>query len=74
MIKHIRFRQLFRVIYSGNSAVIDPKGNAISNITTHQNHIQTIELSLQELEDFREKFPVGLDGDDFEIQLKIYLK
>lgn len=57
------------ISYSGNSAVIDPKGNAISNIATHQNHIQTIELNRQELEDFREKFPVGLDGDDFEIQL-----
>ena len=69
MIKHIRFRQLFRVIYSGNSAVIDPKGNVMSNIAEHQNYIQTIELNRQELEDFREKFPVGLDGDDFEIQL-----
>lgn len=74
MIKHIRFRQLFRVIYSGNSAVIDPKGNVMSNIAEHQNSIQTIELNRQELEDFREKFPVGIDGDDFEIQLKIYLK
>lgn len=55
------------ISYSGNSAVIDPKGNAISNITEHQNHIQTIELNRQELYDFREKFPVGLDGDDFEI-------
>jgi omega-amidase len=53
--------------YSGNSAVIDPKGYAISNIPTHQNYIQTIELNRQELDDFREKFPVGLDGDDFEI-------
>lgn len=55
--------------YSGNSAVIDPKGYVISNIIAHQNSIQTIELNRQELEDFREKFPVGLDGDDFEIQL-----
>lgn len=56
-----------QMIYSGNSAVIDPKGNIISNILEHQNCIQTIELNRQELEDFREKFPVGLDGDDFEI-------
>jgi len=53
--------------YSGNSAVIDPKGYAISNIPAHQNYIQTIELNRQELDDFRDKFPVGLDGDDFEI-------
>lgn len=55
------------ISYSGNSAVIDPKGNAISNITEHQNHIQTIELNREELDDFRAKFPVALDGDDFEI-------
>ncbi len=56
-----------QMIYSGNSAVIDPKGNVMCNIPEHQNFIQTIELNRQELEDFREKFPVGLDGDDFEI-------
>lgn len=55
------------IIYSGNSAVIDPKGNIISNIAEHQNHIQTIELIREELDDFRTKFPVGLDGDDFEV-------
>ncbi len=55
------------ISYSGNSAVIDPKGNAISTIPEHQNSIQTIELNRQELEEFREKFPVGLDGDDFDI-------
>lgn len=53
--------------YSGNSAVIDPKGYVISSIPTHQNYIQTIELNRQELDAFREKFPVGLDGDDFDI-------
>jgi predicted amidohydrolase len=56
-----------QMIYSGNSAVIDPKGDVISNISEHQNCIQTIELNRQELDDFREKFPVGLDGDEFEI-------
>jgi omega-amidase len=55
------------ISYSGNSAVIDPKGNVISNITEHQNHIQTIELNREELDDFRTKFPVVLDGDDFEV-------
>jgi predicted amidohydrolase len=59
--------QILDTIYSGNSAVIDPKGNVISNILEHQNCIQTIELNRQELDNFREKFPVGLDGDEFEI-------
>ncbi len=56
------------IIYSGNSAVIDPKGNVISTIPAYQNTIETTTLNRQELEDFREKFPVGLDGDDFEIR------
>lgn len=56
-----------QMIYSGNSAVIDPKGNVMSNIAEHQNYIQTIELNREELDDFRAKFPVALDGDDFEI-------
>ncbi|MBI2279849.1 MAG: amidohydrolase [Bacteroidetes bacterium] len=56
-----------QMTYSGNSAVIDPKGNVMSNIAEHQNYIQTIELNREELDDFRAKFPVGLDGDDFEI-------
>jgi len=55
------------ISYSGNSTVIDPKGNVMSNIAEHQNYIQTIELNREELDDFRAKFPVALDGDDFEI-------
>lgn len=55
------------ISYSGNSAIIDPKGNKISCTKEHQNTIETIEINSQELEDFRQKFPVGLDGDEFEI-------
>ncbi len=56
-----------QMVYSGNSAVIDPKGNIMSNIAEHQNYTQTIKLNREELDDFRAKFPLGLDGDDFEI-------
>lgn len=56
-----------QMVYSGNSAVINPKGNIMSNIAEHQNYIQTIELNREELDDFRAKFPLDLDGDDFEI-------
>ena len=55
------------ISYSGNSVVINPKGNLISNIKPQLNEIATIELNKQELENFREKFPVGLDADDFEV-------
>ena len=56
-----------QMVYSGISAVIDPKGNIMSNIAEHQNYTQTIKLNREELDDFRAKFPLGLDGDDFEI-------
>ena len=53
--------------YSGNSAVIDAKGNAILETIEHKTEVKTIEISLNELENFRKTFPVLLDGDEFEI-------
>lgn len=55
------------ISYSGNSMIIDPKGNDVGNIKPSANEIVTLELNKQELDDFREKFPVGLDADDFEV-------
>lgn len=56
-----------QIDYSGNSAVINPKGEEVSSIPENENitHIHTI--SLDELNSFREKFPVGMDADRFEI-------
>jgi len=54
--------------YSGNSAVIDFKGNPIfyqKDTEVVHNHV----LSLQELSDFRNKFPAYLDADEFTIEL-----
>lgn len=55
------------ISYSGNSAIVDPKGNVISSVSPKLNEIVTIGLNKSDLEDFREKFPVGLDADDFEV-------
>jgi len=55
------------IAFSGGAAVIDPKGQVISTTQPHQENIETVLLSYEELEDFRKKFPVGLDGDEFEI-------
>ncbi len=54
--------------YSGNSAAIDPKGQVISTIKSCEDGVETVQLSFEELQLFREKFPVGLDADRFEIQ------
>lgn len=54
-------------VYSGNSVVINPKGEKITTVPEHKECTQTVSLSLKELTDFRTLFPVGLDGDEFEI-------
>ena len=54
--------------YSGNSTVIDFKGNQLF----YQKEDEVVNsqiLSKKELEDFRAKFPAYLDADDFEIIL-----
>ena len=49
--------------HSGDSAVIDPKGNLILPFEPHQEAIRSITLSAKELVGFREKFNVGPDWD-----------
>jgi omega-amidase len=54
--------------YSGDSAIIDFKGNLISQLSTNEGILRA-EISKIELSDFREKFPAHLDADEFEIKL-----
>lgn len=56
------------MIFSGNSGVYSPKGLLISTIQPHENKTETVEISMEELEDFRIKYPVELDADTFEIK------
>ncbi|MBK8340693.1 MAG: amidohydrolase [Flavobacteriales bacterium] len=55
--------------YSGDSVVIDPRGAVIGRIEPSQEGTSTTVLDRAALEDFREKFPVGKDADDFSLQL-----
>ena len=55
------------IYHSGDSAIIDPKGNIISKTKAHEESIETISLNLDELNAFRKKFPVANDADKFEI-------
>ena len=55
------------VVFSGDSAVIDPYGKVITNINAHEDTFESININLSELNNFREKFPVGLDADNFSI-------
>ena len=53
--------------YSGNSVIIDYKGEEISQIPEYKNHIEITTLNKQNLIDFRAKFSALNDGDKFKI-------
>lgn len=51
------------IIYSGNSAIIHPKGKKLSTTQAHQENIETITLNYAEMKHYREKFPAIQDAD-----------
>ncbi len=55
-----------QILHSGDSVVIDPKGNFIANAGSKES-ILSADLSLTELKKFRDKFPAHLDSDSFTI-------
>src|SRR3989344_3735997 len=56
------------IYHSGDSVVLNFKGEAIRKIESGKESISTITLNYKDLEDFRKQFPVMLDADDFEIK------
>jgi predicted amidohydrolase len=56
--------------YEGESAIIDPRGEIVISAGAKPNCLITSELSITELSDFRKKFPVSNDADDFTIDIK----
>ncbi len=57
------------IYHSGDSVVLNAKGESISKTKSKEAFIETITLSYSELMEFRKMFPVMLDADDFEITL-----
>ena len=53
--------------YSGNSAVINYLGETMVNTPEKVSFEEKVSLSLSDLNDWREKFPLSLDGDEFNI-------
>lgn len=51
--------------YSGDSVVIDPRGVATASVEPSHEGLATVSLEWEALEDFRVKFPVALEADDF---------
>lgn len=57
----------YGIAHSGDSLVIDPKGNVICDITPYEEAVKTITLDYESLVSFRKKFPAAADADDFKI-------
>jgi len=55
------------VNYSGGSSVFDPKGKRLDTFELHKEQVEVISLDMNELNDFRNKFPTYLDADKFRI-------
>jgi predicted amidohydrolase len=55
--------------YCGESMIINPRGEIIASAGSETECAVSAGLSLAELSDFRKKFPVLNDADDFTIQL-----
>lgn len=53
------------IVHSGDSCLINPRGEIISKTKAHEDVSETMSLSYTYLEDFRKIFPVMLDGDEF---------
>jgi predicted amidohydrolase len=53
--------------YNGGSAIYSPKGTPIAAAPDNVDHAVTADLSLDELNSLRKKFPVWMDADRFEL-------
>lgn len=56
-----------KISHSGDSCVINPRGEITCLIPSHEDKIETQILSFTYLQEFKKLFPVLLDSDDFEI-------
>ena len=57
------------IFHSGDSMVIDPLGNILEKTIAGVEEVFSIVLNRVNLIDLREKFKVGLDWDEFHINL-----
>jgi len=58
------------VVYSGGSMVVDPRGKTAAELSPGEEGSISFVLDKAALEDFREKFRVGPDWDEFEIKIQ----
>lgn len=56
------------ISHNGGSVVYSPKGEKLLSIPDNEEGVATVELSLDSLQRFREKFPAWKDADVFDIR------
>lgn len=56
-----------KVSYAGGSRLFSPKGEVLSSFYNNNNVIREADLDMKMLQEFREKFPVWMDRDNFSI-------
>lgn len=56
------------VIHSGDSAAINFKGEVISKTKAHEESVETVLISKNELDEWRKIFPAWMDADQFKVQ------
>jgi predicted amidohydrolase len=54
--------------YAGDSLAYNAKGQIIASLPVREEGTLVVHLSMQELMNFRQKFPVWKDADGFEIK------
>ena len=57
----------WKVEYSGESMILDPMGTMISQMPENNETIISASLDFETLNDFKKKFPVNIDADDYTI-------
>lgn len=57
------------ILHSGNSMVINPKGEIINETKPYEESVETVVLDKSYLDKFRKVFPVGMDADSFILEL-----
>ena len=58
-----------RLIYSGDSAIIDPRGKILLEAQEETEEVISTTLDYIPLEELRRKFPVWADADSFLLQI-----
>lgn len=51
--------------YPGKSMLLDAKGRCLTSFKEGEENIQTVEIDIESLQSFRDKFPVWKDADSF---------